>query len=282
MSLTFNLSAQSARIPAGIPVVRRHPAPHHKNLVQPISTWTGQIHTCDCLVALAKMPEESVDLAVTSPPYNLKNSSGNGLKCGACGKWPNAALMNGYDEHDDCMPRKEYVEWQRECVAAILRVLKPTGALFYNHKPRVQRGLMEDPKADILQGFPVRQTIIWRRKGGINFNPGYFLPTYECVYLVAKPKFRLADKANAFGDVWELTQENGKNRHPAPFPVALAQRCVESTNAKIILDPFMGSGTTAIAALGANRDFIGLEKSAHYARTARKRIAEWRKERRGG
>ena len=67
---------------------------------------------------------------------------------------------------------------------AILRVLKPDGALFYNHKPRVQRGLLEDPQ-DIFgnENFPLRQIIIWRRKGGINFNPGYFLPTYECIYL---------------------------------------------------------------------------------------------------
>ena len=253
-----------------------------ENLVTPISRWTGKIHTGDCIKFLREMPAESVDLAVTSPPYNLKNSSGNGLKSAGCGKWPNAALMNGYKGHDDALPRAEYIDWQRQVVSEILRVLKPTGALFYNHKRRVQRGLEEDPRSEILRGVPVRQTIIWRRKGGINFNPGYFLPTHECVFLISKRQFRLAPKANAFGDVWDLKQENGGNPHPAPFPVALAQRCIESTTAKLVLDPFMGSGTTAIAALEAGREFIGIEKSPVYSRMAGKRIAAWHKEKKRG
>jgi len=110
----------------------------------------------------------------------------------------------------------------------------------------VQDGILQD-RQDIVSGFPVRQIIIWKRKGGINFNPGYFLPTYEVIYLIAKPDFRLAAKANAFGDVWEFTQEM-KNDHPAPFPLSFADRCINSTTAKIVLDPFMGSGTVAVAA----------------------------------
>jgi site-specific DNA-methyltransferase (adenine-specific) len=87
-----------------------------------------------------------------------------------------------------------------------------------------------------------------------NFNPGYFLPTYEVIYLIAKTKFKLAPKANAVGDVWEFAQES-KNDHPAPFPVALIDRIVASTGAKTVLDPFMGSGTTAIAAAMNGRDY---------------------------
>ena len=66
----------------------------------------------------------------------------------------------------------------------MMRVLKPTGAIFYNHKWRIQKGLLQD-RADIVNDFPVRQIIIWQRAGGINFNPGYFLPTYEVIYLIA-------------------------------------------------------------------------------------------------
>ena len=242
-----------------------------------MSRWLNKIHCGDCLRLLAKMPPESVDIAVTSPPYNLKNSTGNGLKNGNGGKWPRAELINGYHAHDDCMPRAEYVRWQRECIAAVLRVLKPTGALFYNHKPRVQAGLAEDPMEIIMPEFPLRQVVIWRRKGGINFNPGYFLPTYECVYIIAKPKFKLAKGANALGDVWDLRQENGSNPHPAPFPPALARRCVQATTGKIILDPFMGSGTAALAALELGRDYIGIDNSAEYCRMARERIRAWKR-----
>lgn len=153
-----------------------------------------------------------------------------------------------------------------------MRILKDNGAFFYNHKWRVQAGLLQD-RQDIVNGFPVRQIIIWRRAGGINFNPGYFLPTYEVIYLIAKKKFKLAPKANAFGDVWEFPQEM-KNNHPAPFPVALAERIISSTAAELILDPFMGSGTTAVAALKLNRNFIGIELSPDYYNVARKRLED--------
>ena len=216
------------------------------------------------------MPSESVDLIVTSPPYNLKNSTGNGMKDGRGGKWANASLINGYEGHSDNMPHAEYVAWQREALAEMFRLLKPDGAIFYNHKWRVQGGILQD-RSDIVEGFPVRQIIIWKRKGGINFNPGYYLPTYEVVYLIAKPGFRLAPKMNAFGDVWEFMQEV-KNPHPAPFPLDFAKRCVESTTGQIVLDPFMGSGTTAIAAKLAGKTFIGIELSKEYNMQARARM----------
>lgn len=224
----------------------------------------------DSVSVMSQMPDECLDLIVTSPPYNLKNSTGNGMKDGRGGKWKNAALVNGYSHHDDNMPHEEYVEWQRSCLTEMMRLLKEDGAIFYNHKWRVQNGLLQD-REDIINGFPVRQIIIWRRKGGFNFNPGYFLPTYEVIYLIAKTKFKLANKANAYSDVWEFTQEMN-NSHPAPFPIALANRCIESTNAQLILDPFMGSGTTAIAAKRLTKNFIGIDISPEYCEQAEQRL----------
>ena len=154
----------------------------------------------------------------------------------------------------------------------MLRIIPKDGAIFYNHKWRVQGGLLQD-RQDIVSGFPVRQIIIWKRKGGINFNPGYFLPTYEVIYLIAKPKFRLAQKANAYGDVWEFNQEM-KNPHPAPFPIQLIERIISSTMAETILDPFMGSGTTAIAAINLNRKYVGIEICEDYVELANQRIKD--------
>lgn len=225
----------------------------------------------DCVSEMKKLPSASIDLVVTSPPYNLKNSTGNGMKpCTKSGKWAGAALQNGYSHYDDCMPHEKYVAWQRECLQEMFRLIKDDGAIFYNHKWRVQNGLLQD-RQDIVSGFPVRQIIIWRRKGGINFNPGYFLPTYEVIYLIAKPNFKLVPKSNSVGDVWEFGQEL-KNEHPAPFPVALIDRIISSTDAEIILDPFMGSGTTAISALNCNRSYIGIELSPIYCEMAEMRI----------
>lgn len=226
----------------------------------------------DCLDIMRQMPDGSVDIIVTSPPYNLKNSTGNGMKDGRGGKWSNASLINGYANYDDCMPHDKYVEWQRNCLTEMMRLIPDDGAIFYNHKWRVQNGLLQD-RQDIVSGFPVRQIIIWRRKGGINFNAGYYLPTYEVIYLIAKPEFKLVKGANSYGDVWEFTQEM-KNSHPAPFPVALIDRIISSTKANIILDPFMGSGTTAVAAIKNNRNFIGVDISPDYVEMANKRIAQ--------
>lgn len=222
---------------------------------------------------MKKLPDGCIDLVITSPPYNLKNSTGNGMKDGRGGKWKNAELVKGYADHDDCMPHSEYVQWQRACLTEMLRIIPKHGAIFYNHKWRVQDGLLQD-RHDILEGFPVRQIIIWKRKGGINFNAGYFLPTYEVIYLIAKPDFKLAPKANAFGDVWDIKQES-KNPHPAPFPVALVNRIITSTTAKTILDPFMGSGTTAISALMHDRQYLGIELSKEYTEMANKRIKDF-------
>lgn len=226
---------------------------------------------CDDAVKIMRLiPNSTIDLVVTSPPYNLRNSTGNGMKDGRGGKWKNAKLIKGYTHHDDCMPHADYVSWQRQCLTEMMRVIKDDGAIFYNHKWRVQGGVLQD-RHDIVSGFPVRQIIIWQRKGGINFNQGYFLPTYEVIYLIAKPKFRLAPKANRYGDVWDFTQDMN-NPHPAPFPLMLIERIISSTVAEIILDPFMGSGTTAIAAKNKNKDFIGIDVSLEYCDMAANRL----------
>lgn len=235
--------------------------------------YLNKIICGDCLAIMKQMPDESIGLAVTSPPYNLKNSTGNGMNVNTkTGKWAGNALQSGYSHYDDCMPHDKYAQWQYECLKEMYRLIQEDGAIFYNHKWRVQDGLIQD-RHDIIRDLPVRQIIIWRRKGGINFNLGYFLPTYEVIYLIPKPKFTLVPKANAVGDVWEFTQEMN-NDHPAPFPVDLINRIVSSTRAEIVLDPFMGSGTTAIAAMNYKRNYVGIDISPEYCKKARRRIAK--------
>lgn len=235
-----------------------------------LGDYLNKIICGDAVEIMKNIPSNSVNIVVTSPPYNLKNSTGNGMKDGRGGKWANAKLIDGYSNHNDSMPHHEYVSWQRLCLSEMMRVIKDNGAIFYNHKWRVQSGLLQD-RSDIVAGFPVRQIIIWKRSGGINFNRGYFLPTYEVIYLIANPHFVLADKMNAMGDVWEFSQERN-NAHPAPFPIELASRCIQSSDGDVILDPFMGSGTTAIASLMQGRKYIGIDISQEYCHMAQNRI----------
>lgn len=236
------------------------------NVINMLDQYLNKIINADCMDILTKLPDKSIDVVVTSPPYNLKNSTGNGMKDGRGGKWANAALIDGYENYDDCMDNDKYAEWQHKVLLELVRIIKDDGAIFYNHKWRVQAGLIQD-RRDIVYDVPLRQIIIWKRKGGINFNAGYFLPTYEVIYLIAKKDFKLAPHANRYGDVWEIMQEQ-RNDHPAPFPVELIDRIISSTTGQVILDPFMGSGTTAVVAAGLGRDFIGIEKSAKYCESA--------------
>lgn len=232
----------------------------------------------DCLEVMKAMPDDCVDIVVTSPPYNLLNSTGNGLKLNThTGKWKNASIKNGYEEHEDNMPYDEYVDWQKKCVAEMYRLIKPDGAIFYNNKNRVQGGLLQD-RGEIVRELPLRQIITWKRSGAINFNAGYFLPTTEQIYMICDKPFKLVKGANKYTDVWEITQEMN-NPHPAPFPEELIDRIIGSTNGKIILDPFAGSGTTAVSSKKLNRDFILIEKSIGYCKMAQARIEgkeDWR------
>lgn len=230
----------------------------------------------DALDLMARLPSASIKAVVTSPPYNLRNSSGNGMRDGRGGKWHRAELLKGYATHADSMPHAAYVGWQRRCLAEMMRLLRPDGAIFYNHKWRVQKGLLQD-RSDIVAGFPVRQVIIWHRSGGINFNPGYFLPNYEVVYLIAKKDFTLAPKANALGCVWRIAQQTG-TPHPAPFPPELARNCLAAIDEGPVLDPFIGRGTTGLVAAERGLDWIGIDISADYLDIAAQRIAAARAE----
>lgn len=69
--------------------------------------FLNQIIYGDAVSTMKKFSDNSIDLIVTSPPYNLKNSTGNGMKDGRGGKWSSAALINGYSNYNDCMPHAE-------------------------------------------------------------------------------------------------------------------------------------------------------------------------------
>ncbi len=217
----------------------------------------------DCIEVMKTLDSESIKVIVTSPPYNLGNSTGGY-------DWKKPLLKNGYDNYPDKIPKEEYISWQRNCISEMMRILRPDGAIFYNHKFRIERGLLQD-NSEILSGFPVRQLIIWQRSGGTNFSQSFFLPTYEVIYLITKPEFKLEPKKNGIGDVWKVTQELNSS-HPAPFPLGIPTRCIESVGPGIVLDPFMGSGTTAVASEQLGRDWIGIEKSPKYCELIKERV----------
>jgi modification methylase len=246
--------------------------------------WLG-----DCLELLPTLGK--VDAVVTSPPYNMGVSPGGGFSSkfvrnhghynpngglarrGGAGKWSGGDLADGYGAHDDKMPWADYEAWQRTVLGSLWECLTTAGAIFYNHKPRPMLGEIWLPTT-LNPGLPLRQIIIWARAGGINFSPTHYVPTHEWLMVLAKPAFRLRDKAaSGAGDVWYIPQE-GSTPHPAPFPVELPIRVLKTTNAETILDPFMGSGTTLVACAKLGRRGIGIEIEERYFEIACRRVEE--------
>jgi site-specific DNA-methyltransferase (adenine-specific) len=173
------------------------------------------------------------------------------------------------------MPHPVYVEWQRECLTEMVRLIKPNGVVFYNHKDRVQNGTLQQ-RRDITQGFLVRQIITWDRGSSLNINQGYFRPDTEQIYMVVKERkgFKIRKPFNSLSNVWYVQPERGTNKHPAPFPLQIAQRCLMAhPDPCVVLDPFGGSGTVAVAAMGIGADYILIEKSAEYCKMAQERLS---------
>ena len=206
-----------------------------------------------------------VELVVTSPPYNLR---GDGNK-------PSGTyftnLGDGYADHDDAMPHADYVAWQHSVLRLLWATLTDDGAIFYNHKPRVGGPSVRLPLELVPAEIPIRQVIVWDRGSGFNRTGCYFVPCQEWVLMIAKPAFRITTRDRF--DVWRIPPETD-TEHPAPFPLKFARYAVSSTAAELVLDPFMGSGTTLRAAKDCGRRAIGIELSERYCEIAAKRMAQ--------
>jgi site-specific DNA-methyltransferase (adenine-specific) len=246
----------------------------------------------DCAAVLAGMEEQSVDVVVTSPPYNI------GLR---------------YGSYDDGGDRASYLAWLAAIGALLKRVLKDEGSLFLN-----VAGTNSDPwiAADVANAmralFRLQNAIVWVKSISIGEETvGHFKPvnsrrylnhTHEHVFHFTKdgavPLDRLAvgvpfkDKSNiarwghsrdrrCAGDVWFIPYEtirskSQRDHHPSPFPVALPERCIKLHGAPdaLVLDPFLGIGSTLIAAQHLGCRGIGIEIDKDYAEAAAWRLRE--------
>lgn len=229
------------------------------------------IYHGDCLTVLSEIRD--VDLVITSPPYNLDASS-SFRHTQSKPLWGHRPLIaDGYGTHDDAMPWPEYEDWQRVVLTACWESLSDEGAIFYNHKPRFRDGEMWLPLS-LNPGLPLRQIVIWDRGNGMNFAPTYYLPIHEWIVIFAKEAFRLTARgAGEMGDVWRFPPESG-SQHPAPFPVGLPARIIETTAPSLVLDPFMGSGTTLRAAKNAGVQAVGIDIEERYCEMAVQRLAQ--------
>lgn len=216
------------------------------------------LYNAECEKVLPLVADESVKLVVTSPPYNLGNAK-KGSFYGGKGKGDKIE----YDKYNDNLEEEEYRIWQHKILLELWRILKPDGAIFYNHKPRIKNKRFDDRRN--LIPLPIRQEIIWNRGGMVNFSGGFFAPNTERIFVIAKPDWKPNKETLGWGEIWKIAPEQN-TEHPAPFPLELAKRAINSATqgGDVVLDPFSGSGTTIRAAKLLGRTGIGIELSEDY------------------
>ncbi len=243
----------------------------------------GKIIKGDCIAAMNSLPEESVDMIFADPPYNLQLS-------GELHR-PDNSLVDAVDnDWDQFESFKSYDKFTFEWLKAARRVLKHSGSLWvigsYHNIFRVGTCLQD-------MGFWMLNDVIWRKSNPMpNFRGRRFTNAHETLLWVAKDeKARYKFNYEAMKELNEGTQMrsdwvipicnggerikiNGKKAHPTQKPEALLHRVILSSTdvGDVILDPFLGSGTTGAVAKKLGRRWIGCEMEDDYIEVAKARI----------
>jgi site-specific DNA-methyltransferase (adenine-specific) len=223
-----------------------------------------QLQYGNCIDLARNLKDNFIDLTVTSPPYNKRGVGGGIFR------------KIEYDTFDDTLPEDEYQKQQVELLTILFEKTKPGGSLFYNHKVRYFEGNAISPWSWLHQTpWHIREEIIWNRGSGPEISGYRFIQIDERIYWLCKGAKhpRLSNKARDYTSVWKFGPEM-RNSHPAPYPLELPLRCVESIlgSPGVVLDPYSGSGTTGVAAALLGHDYIGFDVSEKYLLESKERI----------
>lgn len=243
----------------------------------------------NCLEYMQSMQDNSIDLIITSPPYNIN------LK---------------YNSYQDNLNQTDYLNWINEITTNIYRILKSKGSFFLNTGSTSKNpDISNNIRNSVNNNFKLQNHIIWVKSISFPINNeiqsfGHFKPInskrylnhqFEDIYHFTKDGDveldRLSigvpyqDKSNierwkdktdkrCGGDVWFIPYKTTKKKkqHPAGFPVELPEKCIKLHGIKpdmIVLDPFLGAGTTLLACKNLNINGIGIEIDEEYVKIAR-------------
>lgn len=223
-----------------------------------------------------------VDCTVTSPPYNQlgdmpETPTGMWAQTNGGSGFPRIWRSAGYS---DSMDEYEYQEWQRETFSAIAWLTNPTGSLFYNHQVRWRDGKCLHPLNWFYPtDWHLRQEIIWDRGGGMMMNARMFVRYDERIlWFVRGDRWKWNQESVGHGTIWRIAreqQQQGKE-HPVAYPIEIPKRCIAAATdpGDVVLDPFMGSGTTLRAAKDLGRKAIGIELEEKWCEVAAKRMSQ--------
>ena len=238
-----------------------------------------QIYHADIL-KIGAIPLDSIDLIVTSPPYGID------IK---------------YQDYDDNVPYDRYLDFTRKWLSKILNLAKPDGRLCLNIPLDKNKGGQQSVCADITTiakdvGWKYHSTIIWNEQNisrrtawgsWMSASAPYVIAPVEAILVMYKARWGKMRKGKSditrdefiqwTNGVWNFSGESKRKiGHPAPFPVELPKRCIKlfSYQGEVVLDPFLGSGTTLVACLQTNRVGIGIEINQDYCQLAAKRLSQ--------
>lgn len=235
----------------------------------------NKIHQGDCAEIIRELENDSIDLVITSPPYNV------GID---------------YGEYDDNIPMANYSVMIEEMFVVLDWKMKNTGRICINVSLKNENGIVDIPsiikeKAENI-GWEQRFEIIWNKGNsesssawGSWRSPSSPRPIFNHEYILI---FDVGDKnkdsektlpkdefMKYVKSVWNISPETS-SKHPAAFPKEIVRRLIKlnSYEEDIVLDPFIGSGTTAVVAEQLNRKWIGIDLNADYVEMSRNRIEE--------
>jgi len=233
----------------------------------------------DCIEIMKDIPSNFIDMILTSPPYNNEHS---------------------YDLYKDNKEYLQYISWLKNIFFDGFRLLKKGGKVcinigdLANGKTPTHSDIMQFMTRDI--GYLPMATIVWNKRNATSrtawgsfqspANPSFPTP-FEYILIFAKDTYGLQTKGETdltkeefiewSSALWTFPPETriSKSVHPAPFPEELPRRCIKMLSWKgaVVLDPFLGTGTTARVCKKLGRNFIGVELSEAYCEIARKRTS---------
>lgn len=232
----------------------------------------------DAISFLADLPNGYCGTAVTSPPIRRRPAIIGG--------------RGGWTRDNEQIAEDEYIQWQRRVIEECLRVVGPTGVLFYHQWYEIASRLGMQTRQEIIDGFPLRQVVIWNHQMRWRFPRGRWrdrLPNnYGMIYIFAGPRWEIPHEsmaaAMAWGDVWDIRPDPredfwggpsyGRSREqPYSYvPAELADRCV-ALGSGMVVDPQAGTGSTVLAAVRAGRDWLACGTDPSYLETFKMRLS---------
>jgi site-specific DNA-methyltransferase (adenine-specific) len=219
----------------------------------------------DALQLLREVPDGSVDLVITDPPFaiDFRPQRNNYNRTGS-------RVVEGYRE----IAAEDYLAFTTEWMGQAFRLLRPSGTLYvfsgWNRLRDVLQALDET-------GFTTINHLIWKYQFGVFTKKRYVTSHYHLLFAAKDRKRYFFSKAEHYPeDVWVINREywTGKRKTPTKLPLALVKKILSfsSRRGDLVLDPFLGSGTVAVAAKEMGRHYLGFEIVPDYYELAKERL----------